>query len=77
MRQRRLCNINIKKVVMAEFKSCTFWYFFTNCFTEVQLVGEWKKHIENDAGTVFLGGIFVREMTLYFYRKMSVFETSK
>ena len=73
-RQGSLCNINIKQVLMAEWKNILF---FTNFLIRAQMIGKWKNYIDNDAATVFLGAIFVRKMTLYFYRKMSVFETSK
>ena len=40
-RQRRLCHINIKQVLMAEFNYKTFDTFtFTNCLTEDQLIGK-------------------------------------
>ena len=77
MRQRRVFNINIEQVAMSEFKNRRMVLFCTNCLTEVQLIGKWKNHIENYAGTGFFGAIFVRKMTPYFWRKFSVFKTSK
>ena len=47
MRQGRLCDINIKQVVMAEFNNEEV-VLFTTCVTEAQL-------IEEDDGTMFWG----------------------
>ena len=78
MRQGRLCSININQVVLAEFqnkKNGTF--FFTNCFTQVQLIEKRKTSSINDAGTMFCRAVFVRKMNPYFFGKMIFFETSK
>ena len=48
-------------------------FFFTNFLIRAQMIRKWKNYIDNDAAPMFLGAIFVRKMTLYFYRKMSVF----
>ena len=55
---------------MAEFKKTTFDTFFLQTalrrFNKSE--NEKKKHIENDAGTVFFGAIFVRKKILVFQR---------
>ena len=77
-RQGHLCNINIKQVLMAKCHNKKKGYFFLPTILSGLKCSETEKnYIDNDAGTMFLWATFVRKMTLYFYRKMSVFETSK
>ena len=42
-------------------------FSFTNCLTDIQLIGKLKNHIANDAATMFFFGSFHTKLNLLLY----------